>query len=57
MEIIDEILVKSNDQRDKCYSFTTNYNQELKYFTAVHSCLITPILEVGFSVAIVPGVG
>ena len=37
MVIIDEILVKSNDQRDKCYSFTMNYNQQLKNFTAVYS--------------------
>ena len=33
MVIFDEILVKYNDQRDKCYSFTTNYNQQLKYLS------------------------
>ena len=37
MVIINEELVKLDDQRDKSYSFATNSNEQLKYFTAVYS--------------------
>ena len=48
MVIIDEILVKFNNQRDKCYSFTTNYNQELKYFTAVYPIMQQTGTDISF---------